>query len=76
MWSSLSKLLVLPDDTAVHCAHEYTAANARFAVTVDPENKLLEERKARVDAARARVSTCAGGSVRWYSLQKRRDLQL
>ncbi|GIL71424.1 hypothetical protein Vretimale_2710 [Volvox reticuliferus] len=52
MWSSLSKLLPLPDDTRVYCAHEYTAANARFAVTVDPHNRLLAERKDRVDAAR------------------------
>ncbi|GLC34674.1 hypothetical protein PLESTB_001236100 [Pleodorina starrii] len=54
MWSSLSKLLPLPDDTRVYCAHEYTAANARFAVTVDPTNTHLAERKARVDEARAK----------------------
>ncbi|KXZ44042.1 hypothetical protein GPECTOR_75g766 [Gonium pectorale] len=54
MWSSLSKLLPLPDATRVYCAHEYTASNARFAVSVDPGNQALAERKARVDAARAR----------------------
>ncbi|GIL46170.1 hypothetical protein Vafri_3219 [Volvox africanus] len=52
MWSSLSKLLPLPDHTRVYCAHEYTEANARFAVTVDPHNRLLAERKDRVEAAR------------------------
>ncbi|GFR39999.1 hypothetical protein Agub_g533, partial [Astrephomene gubernaculifera] len=54
MWASLSKLLPLPDTARVYCAHEYTAANARFAVTVDPGNAALKERKARVDEARAR----------------------
>ncbi|EFJ49495.1 hypothetical protein VOLCADRAFT_74188 [Volvox carteri f. nagariensis] len=54
MWSSLSKLLALPDHTRVYCAHEYTAANARFAMTVDPDNPQLADRKMRVDAARAK----------------------
>ena len=34
-WTSLSRLAALPDETAVYCAHEYTAANARFALSVD-----------------------------------------
>ncbi len=37
MWQSLQKLAVLPEATAVYCAHEYTAANARFALTVDDD---------------------------------------
>jgi hydroxyacylglutathione hydrolase len=52
MWSSLSKLMALPDKTRVFCAHEYTQANARFAITVDPENAALRERFARVDELR------------------------
>lgn len=47
MWASLSKLAALPDDTQVYCAHEYTAANARFALTVEPGNAAL---KARAEA--------------------------
>ena len=35
MWSSLQRLAALPEDTTVYCAHEYTAANARFALSVD-----------------------------------------
>ncbi|MEO7027451.1 MAG: hydroxyacylglutathione hydrolase, partial [Caulobacteraceae bacterium] len=35
MWTSLSRLAALPDATRVYCAHEYTAANARFALSVD-----------------------------------------
>ena len=34
-WASLSRLAALPDETALYCAHEYTAANARFALSVD-----------------------------------------
>eukprot|EP00878_Enallax_costatus_P013063 GHUV01013651.1.p1 GENE.GHUV01013651.1~~GHUV01013651.1.p1 ORF type:complete len:334 (+),score=59.86 GHUV01013651.1:37-1038(+) len=54
MWSSLSKLLPLPADTQVYCAHEYTQSNAKFAVTVDPNNTALQERKERIDDARSR----------------------
>jgi hydroxyacylglutathione hydrolase len=53
MWASLGKLMALPDATRVYCGHEYTLANARFAVTVDPENPLLQERLRTVEAARA-----------------------
>jgi hydroxyacylglutathione hydrolase len=53
MWASLLKLRALPDETLVYCGHEYTAANARFARAIDPENEALRLRAARVDAARA-----------------------
>lgn len=55
MWSSLSKLLPLPRDTLVYCAHEYTQSNARFAVTVDPNNEALQKRKVAIDEARKKV---------------------
>lgn len=54
MWSSLGKLRRLPETTRVYCAHEYTQANARFAVTVDPENRDLKARSAKIDALRAK----------------------
>lgn len=53
MWDSLSKLRALPDDTVVYCAHEYTQANALFAVTIEPENEDLARRAAEIDALRA-----------------------
>jgi hydroxyacylglutathione hydrolase len=53
MRTSLAKLMALPDATAVYCAHEYTQANARFAVTVEPDNAALTERVIAIDAARA-----------------------
>ena len=53
MWDSLAKLRDLPGDTRVYCAHEYTQANARFALTVEPENAALRARAGEVDRLRA-----------------------
>ncbi|RWL79723.1 MAG: hydroxyacylglutathione hydrolase [Mesorhizobium sp.] len=53
MYESLKKLAALPAETAIYCGHEYTLANARFAVTVDPGNPLLTQRAARIEALRA-----------------------
>ena len=54
MWSGLKKLKALPADTMLYCGHEYTLSNARFAVTVDPDNAALATRAARVEELRAR----------------------
>lgn len=54
MWSSLQRITALPPETMLYCAHEYTQANARFALTVDPANPALRVRAAAVDAARAK----------------------
>lgn len=53
MWNSLSRLKALPPQTLLYCAHEYTQANARFAVTVDPENAALAEYTRWIDERRA-----------------------
>jgi hydroxyacylglutathione hydrolase len=53
MWASLSALAALPDDTLVCSGHEYTLTNARFAVTVDPDNPDLAARLADTSAAAA-----------------------
>ncbi|KSB89377.1 hydroxyacylglutathione hydrolase [Caulobacter vibrioides] len=53
MWASLSRLADLPDDTTVYCAHEYTASNARFALSVDSD-PALKARTDQVFAARER----------------------
>ena len=52
MRGSLDKLMALPDTTLVYCAHEYTASNGRFALTVEPDNAALQARMAEVVAAR------------------------
>lgn len=54
MWASLSKLAGLPDDTRVYCGHEYTLANGRFALTLEPGNHDLRQRMVDVEARRSR----------------------
>ena len=54
MWTSIQKLMALPDATQLYCAHEYTQANAKFALTVDPDNAELQKRAAEIDALRSR----------------------
>lgn len=53
MWDSLQKLAALPDGTKIYCAHEYTAGNAAFAVTIEPENAALQTRVKEIEALRA-----------------------
>lgn len=53
MWASLAKLMKLPDGTRIYCGHEYTEANGRFALTVEPGNADLNARMAEVKATRA-----------------------
>jgi hydroxyacylglutathione hydrolase len=53
MWTSLQRLAALPDATRVYCAHEYTASNARFALSVD-DDPAVRARSEAVFAARAR----------------------
>ncbi|WP_425994346.1 hydroxyacylglutathione hydrolase [Caulobacter sp. DWR1-3-2b1] len=53
MWDSLSRLTALPDATTVYCAHEYTASNARFALSVD-DDPVLKTRAEQIFAARER----------------------
>lgn len=54
MIASLDALAVLPASTLVHCAHEYTLANIRFARTIEPSNTALAERERRDRATRER----------------------
>jgi hydroxyacylglutathione hydrolase len=53
MWGSLEKLRALPDETQLYCGHEYTLANARFALKVDPDNTALRARAEEAAAQRA-----------------------
>lgn len=54
MWASLSKLAGLPGGTMIYSGHEYTAANARFALTIEPENPALLQRIDMITQARER----------------------
>jgi hydroxyacylglutathione hydrolase len=49
MWRSLMKLRDLPNDTEIYCGHEYTAANIRFARTIEPDNKVLAARETQAN---------------------------
>jgi hydroxyacylglutathione hydrolase len=53
MWSSLEKIMRWPADTRIYCAHEYTEANAKFALTVEPGNEQLKARADTVAKLRA-----------------------
>jgi len=53
MWDSLTRVAGLPDQTTVYCAHEYTASNARFALSID-DDPTLKARADQIFAARER----------------------
>ena len=53
MWTSLSKLSSLPADTEICSGHEYTAANAKFALTIEPDNPDLISRSTAISVNRA-----------------------
>jgi hydroxyacylglutathione hydrolase len=55
MWASLCKIAALPPETMIYCGHNYTAANARFALTVEPGNLALKQRSALAQKGEALV---------------------
>jgi len=63
MHAALAKLMALPPETRVFCAHEYTQANARFALTVEPNNTALIARSEAIDRLRARGEPTAPFSL-------------
>ncbi|KAJ9178520.1 hypothetical protein P3X46_010398 [Hevea brasiliensis] len=42
MYSSLRKIMSLPDDTNIYCGHEYTLSNSKFALSIEPNNEALQ----------------------------------
>ncbi|KAJ0969329.1 hypothetical protein J5N97_022206 [Dioscorea zingiberensis] len=54
MHSSLQKILSLPDDTNVYCGHEYTLSNAKFALSIEPNNEALQSYAAHVAQLRSK----------------------
>jgi hydroxyacylglutathione hydrolase len=53
MHASLNRLRALPPETRMYCGHEYTAANLRFALAVEPNNRAALEYRDRVAALQA-----------------------
>lgn len=84
MFDSLKKLAALPSPTRIYCGHEYTQANARFALSVDPDNPALKERAAEVEKLRAagkptlpttiERELAANPFLRWHDPAIRRNL--
>lgn len=68
MWRSLSRLAALPDETQLYFGHEYTLANARFALTIDPGNPELVARAAEIESLRDKGEATAPSTI---GLEKR-----
>jgi hydroxyacylglutathione hydrolase len=52
MYHSLGQLTALADDTKVYCTHEYTLANIKFALAVEPNNETLLNYKGWAESQR------------------------
>jgi len=64
MHESLAKLTALPEGTQVYGSHEYTLANVKFALSVDPDNAALQQRFKTVEALRADGKPTVPSSIR------------
>jgi hydroxyacylglutathione hydrolase len=64
MWAGLAAIKKLPDETLIYCGHEYTLANGRFALSVDPDNvalkKRIEDVKALLEAGKYSIPVSLG----------------
>jgi hydroxyacylglutathione hydrolase len=65
MWASLSKLMRLSDALRVYCAHEYTEANGRFALVLEPGNEKLQRRMDNVRDIRAKGLPTLPSTIGW-----------
>ena len=76
MWQSLIKLRDLPDDTKFYCGHEYTDANIRFAMTIEPDNEALaaraDEVKRQLAAGKPTIPATIGAEKTRQSVPARR----
>ena len=62
MWDSLNRIAAWPETTTLYCAHEYTAANARFALSLDDRPEMQAHAEA-IFAARERGEPTVPTSV-------------
>ena len=63
MLASLDKLAALPGNTRVCCTHEYTLANLRFAMAVEPDNAELAAYQAHCQQLRAQGQPTLPSSI-------------
>ncbi|GGJ34873.1 hydroxyacylglutathione hydrolase [Neoroseomonas lacus] len=79
MFASLRLLAGLPPETLVCCGHEYTVSNARFALTVEPENAALRARAEQATAQRAEgratVPTTIGQELETNPFLRAKDVE-
>ena len=54
LWDSFLKILNLPDETLIYCGHEYTSANGKFCMRIEPDNIDLKARMTEVKKLRAK----------------------
>ena len=54
MFANMRRFAALPDDVMIYCGHEYSLANARFAVHVDPDSAAVSKRYAKMAEMRER----------------------
>jgi hydroxyacylglutathione hydrolase len=54
MWAGLAALRDFPNDTLIYCGHEYSAGNAAFALSIDPDNEMLKARAEEIAQQRAK----------------------
>jgi hydroxyacylglutathione hydrolase len=86
MLASMQKFSAIPDRTLVYSGHEYTAHNASFALTLEPDNLDLQQRVAAItvarDAGRPTIPSPMGTEratnpfLRWHSAELRSTLNL
>ncbi len=86
MFNSLQKLVSLPGDTQVYCGHEYSESNARFALSIDPDNSALKERAKEIATLRAAGQPTLPTTIlrematnpflRWHDPAIRRNLKM
>ena len=53
LWTSLERIVALPDEAKVYSGHDYVLSNARFALAVEPQNRALQDRAAEAERAKA-----------------------
>ena len=63
MHLALQRLAALPEQTTVHCAHEYTESNLRWAASLKPEDERIQARLASVTALRQRGTSSLPSTV-------------
>ena len=54
MWNSLLRLRSLNSTAKIYCGHEYTISNAKFAISIDPNNTKLQDRVKEFEELRSK----------------------